>query len=125
MKCTVVGNWRYSRDLDQGGMEVPCKYTFKGPLKEVEKVQKFFQGALKTEVQVDNSDDDDHICDVAVELAVPGPVSICINASVPPEQRALDLADAMECYSVDKCFKPDDFQSMPCSSASLSITTTR
>ena len=32
IKYTVVGNWRYSRDLDQGGLEIPCRYTFKGSL---------------------------------------------------------------------------------------------
>ena len=52
INCTVIGNRRFSRDLEQGGMEIPCTYTFKGQPKEVEKVQKFFRGTLKTEVQV-------------------------------------------------------------------------
>ena len=29
-RCTVTGSQRYSRDLIQGGLEVPCKLTFKG-----------------------------------------------------------------------------------------------
>ena len=86
-------------------MEILCKYTFKGPPKKVEKVQKYFKGALKTEVQVNSSDNSDHICNAALELTVPGPVSMA-NTFVPPEKRALDLADDMECCSVsDKRFK--------------------
>lgn len=40
--CTVQGNRRYSSDLVQGGMEVPCKYTFQGLPTELQKVRKFF-----------------------------------------------------------------------------------
>ena len=121
MKCIVIGSRRYSRDTDKGGMEIPCKYIFKGLPKEVEKVQKFFEGALKTEVQVNSSaDDDDHNCNAAQELTVSAPVSVTTNTSMLPEKRALDLADAMKCCSVDKRFKPDDFESMPSSSTSLS-----
>ena len=50
MKCTVVGNRHYSRDLEQGGLEIPRRYTFKGPPHEVKKIQKFFQNAVKIEV---------------------------------------------------------------------------
>ena len=45
--CTVEGNRRYSNDLAQGGMEIPCKLTFIGPLKELQKVQNYFSSALK------------------------------------------------------------------------------
>lgn len=45
IKCTVVGNRCFSQDLDQGGMEIPCKCTFKGQPEEVDKFHKFFCGA--------------------------------------------------------------------------------
>ena len=28
IKCIVAGPWRYSSDLPNGGLEVPCQYTF-------------------------------------------------------------------------------------------------
>ena len=43
MKGTVIG---YSSDLEQGGMEIPCKLTFMGPPTELQKMQKFFVSAL-------------------------------------------------------------------------------
>ena len=39
------------------------------------KIQKFFQNTVKIEVQVHSIDNDDCICDGAMELAVPGLVS--------------------------------------------------
>jgi len=120
MKCIVIGSRRYSRDTDKGGMEILCKYIFKGLPKEVEKVQKFFESALNTEVQVNSSaGDDDHNCNAARELTVPAPVSVITST----EKRALGLSDAMKSCSVDKSFKPDDFESMPSSSTSLSDST--
>lgn len=38
--CTVNGQRRFSSDLAQRGLEVPCCYTFMGAMKEVEKVKK-------------------------------------------------------------------------------------
>ena len=34
IECTVTGSWWYSRDLVKGGLEVPCKLTFKGECDE-------------------------------------------------------------------------------------------
>ena len=34
--CTVTGERRYSADLTQGGLEVPCKLKFDGPNKALE-----------------------------------------------------------------------------------------
>jgi len=97
---------------------------FKGPPQEIKKF-KFFKDAVKIEVQVHSCDSDDSICDGAMELAVPGLVSRCTTASS-PKKCALDLADSMECCSVNKCLKTDDFQStlMPGSLASLISTDT-
>lgn len=36
--CTVLGTRRYSSDLAQGGMEIPCKYTFTGEDTEIKKI---------------------------------------------------------------------------------------
>ena len=74
IKCAVIGNRRYSRDLVQGGVEIPCKYTFThdGQLEEVEKVEKFFGGL--------NSDD--YVCST---------VSTSTSSSILTEKRALDV----------------------------------
>ena len=33
--CEVTGNQQYSRDLPQGGLELPCKLTFSNSIKEI------------------------------------------------------------------------------------------
>ena len=37
--CRVTGARRYSEDLPQGGLELPCVLTFRGPAKNVDKVE--------------------------------------------------------------------------------------
>ena len=39
--CVVTGHRRYSRDLPQGGMEIPCKYRFVGNGTEIKKLQSY------------------------------------------------------------------------------------
>ena len=34
ISCTVTGPPQYSRDLEQGGQDVPCKLVFSGPVKD-------------------------------------------------------------------------------------------
>ena len=43
--CTVIGNQRYSADLPQGGLELPCHYTFSGTCVKIQKVSKPLQEA--------------------------------------------------------------------------------
>ena len=38
--CRVAGRRRYSRDLPQGGLEIPCVILLKGLLKELQKLKK-------------------------------------------------------------------------------------
>ena len=35
IKCNVMGSQQYSRDLPQGGLEIPCQLTFEGNVKYV------------------------------------------------------------------------------------------
>lgn len=37
--CTVVGRRRYSADLVQGGLEIPCTILFRGTQKEINKLK--------------------------------------------------------------------------------------
>ena len=45
IRCVVVGTKRYSQDLPQGGLEIPCRLQFEGETKEIEKVKKHFKAA--------------------------------------------------------------------------------
>lgn len=38
--CHVTGHRRFSADLPQGGLEIPCQYIFKGPSIGINKVSK-------------------------------------------------------------------------------------
>ena len=42
INCTVSGRRQYSRDLPQGGMEIPCTLHFAGNERELKKVEQFF-----------------------------------------------------------------------------------
>ena len=43
IRCRVTGSRRYSADLIQGGMEIPCVLLFSGSTKEIKKVKKLFK----------------------------------------------------------------------------------
>ena len=43
MQCVVVGGRRYSADLPQGGLEIPCRLHFEGKANELKKVKKHFK----------------------------------------------------------------------------------
>ena len=40
IQCIVTGTRRYSEDLPQGGLEVPCNLLFRGEQKEIKKVER-------------------------------------------------------------------------------------
>ena len=42
ISCIVSDNRRHSSDLPQGGLEVPCRLTFKGREKHVTRIKKLF-----------------------------------------------------------------------------------
>ena len=44
--CRVTGHRRYSADLPQGGLEIPCVLRFEGKLKEITKIKKFVKPTL-------------------------------------------------------------------------------
>ena len=45
IRCEVTGPRRYSSDLPQGGLEIPCTLTFTGKEKDVSKVKKLLSRA--------------------------------------------------------------------------------
>ena len=44
----MTGHRRYSVDLPQGGLEVPCILRFEGEAKEIAKLKKFVKPELPT-----------------------------------------------------------------------------
>ena len=38
IECQVTGSKKFSRDLPQGGLEIPCKYIFRGKSIKIKKV---------------------------------------------------------------------------------------
>ena len=47
LTCQVVSFRRYSADLPQGGLEVPCSLKFSGEMKDVSKVEKLIKLAVR------------------------------------------------------------------------------
>ena len=47
IKCIVTGTRRYSTDLPQGGLEIPCLLLFRGERKESNKVKLLFTKKMK------------------------------------------------------------------------------
>ena len=45
--CCVMGYRRYSLDLPQGDLEIPCVLVFEGESKEISKIKKFVKPELK------------------------------------------------------------------------------
>ena len=41
--CTVTGQRKYSADLPQGGLEIPCSLVFKATPKEIQKLKKMWK----------------------------------------------------------------------------------
>ena len=44
--CKVTGNRRYSGDLPQGGLEIPCMLKFQGSTKDVDKAKMLIESAM-------------------------------------------------------------------------------
>ena len=54
ISCIVIGNRRYSSDLAQGGLEIPCTLLFHGEEKYIQKLKKliYIKNKLKCKVIV-------------------------------------------------------------------------
>ena len=53
MACQVTGHRRFSADLPQGGLEVPCSLMFFGIEKEIHKVKKLSVAASDVTMTVE------------------------------------------------------------------------
>ena len=112
MKGTVTGTHQYSSDLEQGGMEIPCKLTFMGPPTELQKVQKFFVSALGVRVIF--------FCPIITGASVSsslGSVTTTSSDSPPSKKRRLDTWPKNRECSQAKRVKCDDSASESSSTA--------
>ena len=53
IRCRVTGSRRYSQDLPQGGLEIPCLLLFNGTEKDTLKAERLVKAALVTDVVTD------------------------------------------------------------------------
>ena len=53
--CIVTGSRRYSRDLPQGGMEIPCLLEFTGSVEDAKRVEKLARAAMGLPANVQSS----------------------------------------------------------------------
>lgn len=49
--CKITGRRRQSKDLAQGGLEIPCILTFEGGSKDIPKVEKLIKKSFATPAQ--------------------------------------------------------------------------
>ena len=49
--CRVTGPRRFSEDLPQGGLEIPCTMTFEGEAKRIAKAKKLIESVLDSSSQ--------------------------------------------------------------------------
>ena len=89
ISCIITGRRQYSRDLPQGGMEIPCKYRFVGSPKELNKVESCLHGQTHKDDEKQRSIKTPSE-DVKKSLSVPAAVSI------PTSQEKMPLGDAVQ-----------------------------
>ena len=118
MKGTVTETRRYSSDLEQGGMEIPCKLTFMGPPTELQKVQKFFVSALGIRVIFSCP----MITDASVSSSL-GSITTTCSDSPPSKKRTLDTwSKNRECSQVKRVKCDDSASESSLTATSFSIS---
>ncbi len=56
--CKITGRRRHSKDLAQGGLEIPCTLTFEGGSKDITKVEKLIKKSLAIPAQQEETSAD-------------------------------------------------------------------
>uniref|UniRef100_A0A1X7V3B4 Ubiquitin-like protease family profile domain-containing protein n=1 Tax=Amphimedon queenslandica TaxID=400682 RepID=A0A1X7V3B4_AMPQE len=68
--CRVTGSRRYSRDLSQGGVEIPCQLIFEGPVHDTNKVERLLHEVLPLAPAGTSNMSDLPVCNDKPALAV-------------------------------------------------------
>ena len=105
--CTVIDSRRYSADLAQGGMEIPCTLTFKIADKhESEKAHKLINSTMKTMKTVEGKSlGHDNTCtpvlEVKEEQKESPQHSVCYDSSAISNSQNAETVDLRECATDD------------------------
>ena len=101
-------------------MEIPCKLTFKGPLKELQKVQKYFSSALKIQIHITNTSSNSPF--ISCETVSPATANATPKRSPRPGKRGVDTVSA-ECSQEKrvKCVTIDDSESVSSCNTTISL----
>ena len=104
--CRITGRRRYSADLPQGGLEVPCRLQFEGSVKESDKLQRLLDSFCGKDAQLQ---DDIDTKDSAVEASdqISSNVSTTsqelqaakgnVDLTVSPEKKRLKVDSLHDC----------------------------
>ena len=104
--CRITGRRRYSADLPQGGLEVPCRLQFEGSVKESDKLQRSLDSFCGKDAQLQ---DDIDTKDSAVEASdqISSNVSTTsqelqaakgnVDLTVSPEKKRLKVDSLHDC----------------------------
>ena len=79
--CRITGRRQYTRDLAQGGLEIPCILKFEGCLKDIIKVERLIRKSLATSAQ-EKKPSDDHPSEHTSEDEPPRKKTRCIDQDV-------------------------------------------
>ena len=63
----ITGRRRHSKDLVQGGLEIPCTLTFESGSKDITKVKKLIKKSLATPAEQEETPADKHPSEHASE----------------------------------------------------------
>ena len=70
IRCRITGRRRYSADLPQGGLEVPCRLRFEGSTKELDKLQRLLDSFCGKDAQLqDDIDTKDSSVEVSDQIS--------------------------------------------------------
>ena len=104
ISCVITGPRQYSRDLEKGGLDVPCKLIFSGPVKEdfKRKVQSLLQKVPKLErfatLAVTSPIEQTQQNDTQATSSSSGSTS---QAIVPPIQRSVSSVSSTPTIEID------------------------
>ena len=106
--CQITGRRRYSADLPQGGLEVPCRLRFEGSVKELEKLQRLLDSFCGKDAQLqDDIDTKDSAVEASDQISSnasttslnneePQAAKCNVDLTVSPEKKRLRV-DSLQC----------------------------
>ena len=105
--CRITGRRRYSADLPQGGLEVPCRLRFEGSIKELDKLQRLLDSFCGKDTQLqDDIDTKDSSVEASDKISLNVSTTLHVNEESQAAKCNLDLTVSPE----KKRLRVDSFQ---------------